>query len=113
MDKYIYKIYTTYYFFLFSAALDIIFYPIGAIVVTEVWNWVIKLYAKWLNPELPADEIAQQITTSALSSNLFNIVPFAGDSSRLDFHPYYAQKVLVWYQENEREQLSIKHLHHS
>lgn len=71
--------FSTYYFFLFSAALDIIFYPIGAIVLTEVWNWVIKFYAKWLNPELPADEIAQQITVSALSSNLFNIVPFVGD----------------------------------
>lgn len=71
--------FSTYYFFLFSAALDIIFYPVGAIVLTEVWNWNIKLYAKWLNPELPGEEIASQITVAALSSNLFNIVPFAGD----------------------------------
>ncbi len=71
--------FSTYYFFLFSAALDIIFFPVGAIVMTEVWSWMIKLYAKWLNPELPADEIASQITVGALSSNLFNIVPFVGD----------------------------------
>jgi hypothetical protein len=71
--------FSTYYFFLFSAALDIIFFPVGAIVVTEVWSWIIRLYAKWLNPELPADEIAQEITVGALSSNLFNIVPFVGD----------------------------------
>ncbi len=70
---------TTYYFLLFSAALDIIFFPIGVIIVTEVWAWVIRLYAKWLNPELPAQEIADQVTTHALSSHLFTIIPFLGD----------------------------------
>lgn len=71
--------FSTYYFLLFSAALDIIFFPIGTIIVTEFWAWVIRRYAKWLNPELPADEIADQITTHALSSNIFNIIPFIGD----------------------------------
>jgi hypothetical protein len=71
--------FSTYYFFVFSAALDIIFFPIGAIVVTEVWTWIIKTYARWLNPELPGEEIASEITTAALSSNLFNIVPFVGE----------------------------------
>lgn len=70
---------STYYFLLFSAALDIIFFPIATIVLTEFWAWVIRKYAGWLNPELPADEIADQITTHALSSNLFNIIPFIGD----------------------------------
>lgn len=70
---------STYYFLLFSAALDIIFFPIATIVLTEVWAWVIKKYAGWLNPELPAEEIADQITTHALSSNLFTIIPFVGD----------------------------------
>ncbi len=71
--------FSTYYFLLFSAALDIIFFPIGAILITQVWGWLIRLYANWLNPELPGDDIAHQITVSALSSNLFNIVPFIGD----------------------------------
>lgn len=71
--------FSTYYFFLFSAALDIIFFPVGAVIVTEVWTWIIRVYARWLNPELPADEIAHQITVGALSSNLFNIIPFVGD----------------------------------
>lgn len=70
---------STYYFLLFSAALDIIFFPIGTIVLTEVWAWVIRRYAIWLNPELPAEEISDQITTHALSSNLFTIIPFVGD----------------------------------
>ena len=68
-----------YYFLLFSAALDIIFFPITTLVMTELWAWVIRLYTKWLNPELPSDEISDQITTHALSSNLFSIVPFIGD----------------------------------
>lgn len=70
---------STYYFLLFSAALDIIFFPIAALVLTEVWSWIIRLYAGWLNPELPKEEIADQITTHALSANLFSIVPFLGD----------------------------------
>ncbi len=71
--------FSTYYFLLFSAALDIIFFPVGAILITQVWGWLIRLFANWLNPELPGDEISHQITVSALSSNLFNIVPFIGD----------------------------------
>lgn len=70
---------STYYFLLFSAALDIIFFPIAALVMTEVWAWMIRLYGRWLNPDLPHDEIADQITTHALSSNLFMIIPFIGD----------------------------------
>jgi uncharacterized membrane protein YjgN (DUF898 family) len=73
----------SYYFFLFSAALDIIFFPIGAIVLTEVWAWIIRRYSRFLNPNLPHEEIADQITTHALSSNLFSIIPFIGDIIQL------------------------------
>jgi hypothetical protein len=70
---------STYYFLLFSAALDVIFFPIGALIMTEVWAWVIRLYSGWLNPQAPKELIADQITTHALSSNLFYIIPFLGD----------------------------------
>lgn len=70
---------STYYFLMFSAALDIIFFPIGAIIMTEFWSWVIRKYSGWLNPELPREDIADQITTHALSSNVFMIIPFIGD----------------------------------
>jgi len=70
---------STYYFLLFSASLDIIFFPVTALVMTEVWAWMIRTYSKWLDPEMPHEEIADQITTHALSSNLFTIVPFLGD----------------------------------
>lgn len=70
---------STYYFFLFSAALDIIFFPVGAIILTEFWAWIIRKYSGWLNPSLPHEEIADQITTHALSSHIFMIIPFIGD----------------------------------
>lgn len=70
---------STYYFLLFSAALDIVFFPLAAIVLTEVWSFVIKKYSQLLNPDQPHDEIADQITTHALSSNLFTIIPFIGE----------------------------------
>lgn len=70
---------STYYFLLFSASLDIIFFPITALIMTEVWAWMIRIYSRWLNPELPHEEIADQITTHALSSNIFCMIPFLGD----------------------------------
>jgi hypothetical protein len=70
---------STYYFLLFSASLDIIFFPVTALVMTEVWAWFIRMYSKWLNPDQDHEEIADQITTHALSSNLFTISPFLGD----------------------------------
>lgn len=83
---------STYYFLLFSAALDIIFFPVATIVMTEVWAWIIRKYAEWLNASLPAEEIADQITTHALASHIFNIIPFIGDvlQSFLYFFLLYA-----------------------
>ena len=71
--------FSTYYFLVFSAAVDIIFFPITSLVVTQFWSWIIRTYSRWLNPDLPSEDIADQITTHALSSNLFNLVPFIGD----------------------------------
>lgn len=71
--------FSTYYFLLFSASLDIIFFPVTALIMSEFWAWMIRLYSKWLNPDLPHEEIADQISTHALSSNLFCIIPFLGD----------------------------------
>ncbi len=83
---------STYYFLLFSAALDIIFFPIATLVMTEVWAWIIRKYAEWLSADLPAQDIADQVTTHALSSHVFTIIPFIGDvfQSFLYFFLLYA-----------------------
>jgi hypothetical protein len=70
---------TTYSFLLFSSSLDIVFFPIAGLIVTEFWAWVIRTYSGWLNPDLEADTVADQITVHALSSNLFSMVPILGD----------------------------------
>lgn len=70
---------STYYFFLFSAALDIIFFPVVTLISTEVWAFIIRFFTQLLNPQLPAKEIADDITTHALSSNLLCMIPFLGD----------------------------------
>ncbi len=70
---------STYYFLLFSAALDIIFFPITTLVVTQFWSWIIRCFTKLLNPQLPAEQIAEQITTHALSAHTFYLVPLIGD----------------------------------
>ena len=68
-----------YYIFIFSTAIDVIFFPIMSLVVIEFWNFIIRFYARWLKVEGDHFVIADQITTVALSSNFFLVVPLIGD----------------------------------
>ncbi len=70
---------TTYYFLLFSAMLDIMFFPIITMVTTEFWNWVIRQFAKAMNFEGDQEEVAHQITVTALSSYIFFLIPLVGE----------------------------------
>ena len=76
-----------YSFFIISSALDILFFPIAALIINSYWSWVIKLFIKWLNPELDREKIADEITTHALSSHLLGIIPFVGEF--FQFFYYY------------------------
>lgn len=67
-----------YYFLIFSTALDLVFFPIMTLVSTELWNFVLKLYANWLQVEGDRDELVRDITSVALSSNFFLVVPIIG-----------------------------------
>jgi len=68
-----------YTFFVISSALDILFFPIAALIINGYWAWVIRLFTKWLNPDLDREKIADQITTHALSSHIIGIIPFVGE----------------------------------
>lgn len=68
-----------YSFFVISSALDILFFPIAAIIINSYWAWIIRLFIKWLNPDLDREKIADQITTHALSSHVLGIIPFIGE----------------------------------
>jgi hypothetical protein len=48
------------------------------LVSTELWNFVLKLYANWLKVEGDRDELVRDVTSVALSSNFFLVVPIIG-----------------------------------
>lgn len=76
-----------YAFFVISTALDILFFPIAALIINSYWAWVIRLFIRWLNPELDREKIADEITTHALSSHVLGIIPFIGEF--IQFLYYY------------------------
>ena len=67
-----------YYVMLFSTSLDIIFFPVITLIITEFWVWVVGLFARWMHAEGESTEIAHQVTNVALSSNFFLAVPIIG-----------------------------------
>lgn len=67
-----------YYILVFSSALDLIFFPILTLVVTEVWNLILRLYAGFLQVEGEPQEMASDITKVALSSHFFLLLPVIG-----------------------------------
>jgi hypothetical protein len=67
-----------YYLIVFSLLLDLVFFPILVLVQTEVMSWLIKFYAKLLKYQGSVDDVADQITTAALSSHFFSFIPMLG-----------------------------------
>lgn len=67
-----------YYLVLFSTTLDLVFFPVLTLVLTQLWNWVIRVFAHLMGFEGDIDEAADQITVVALSSNFFLILPIVG-----------------------------------
>ncbi len=67
-----------YYVLLFTTALDLVFFPILTLIVTEFWNFILRQYARWLKVDGDVDDIARDITTVALSSHFFLVLPVIG-----------------------------------
>lgn len=67
-----------YYFLIVTTALDLVFFPIVALITTELWNFVLKFYANRLQIDGDRDELVRDITSVALSSNFFLVVPIIG-----------------------------------
>lgn len=68
-----------YYFLVLSTALDLVFFPVLTLVVTQFWNVVISGFGRLL--EIEKEErmrIADQVTVVALSSNFFLVLPILG-----------------------------------
>ena len=68
-----------YYFLVISTALDLIFFPILTLVVTQFWNFVVRAFGWMLGLETEErQKIAEQVTVVALSSNFFLVLPIVG-----------------------------------
>lgn len=68
-----------YYFLVISTSLDLIFFPIVTLVVTQFWNFVVRTFGWLLGLEKEERELAaDQITVVALSSNFFLVLPVLG-----------------------------------
>lgn len=68
-----------YYFLIISTSLDIIFFPVLMLVVTQLWNLIIRAFGWMLGIEKSERQgIADDITVVALSSNFFLVLPIAG-----------------------------------
>lgn len=68
-----------YYLLVLSTSLDIIFFPVLMLVVTQFWIFVIQAFGWMLGIEKNERQlIAEDITVVALSSNFFLALPIAG-----------------------------------
>lgn len=67
-----------YYFLVLSTALDLVFFPILTLVQTQLWAFVLRAYARALRLPGDAGDIAEQVTSVALSSHFFLLVPIIG-----------------------------------
>jgi len=74
---------SAYSFLILSSSLDIIFFPVGLMIATEFWTWVIKKFADYIDPTQDNAKISHEITTHALTSNAFIFLPFIGDFIQL------------------------------
>ena len=67
-----------YYISLLSLLLDLIFFPIMTLIQVEVMNAIIRFYARLMGHDEDTHQIADQISTVALSSNFFSFIPLFG-----------------------------------
>ena len=71
-----------YSFFVLSAVLDVIFYPLFGFFIIQYWEMIIKLMGRLLQVPGDLSKKAQDIISVALASNIFKIVPVFGSPAQ-------------------------------
>lgn len=72
----------SFYLVIFSAILDVIFYPLFGIFIIQFWEFIIKVYARLLDTEGDIVKKSHDILAVSLSSNILKIVPIVGAPSQ-------------------------------
>jgi hypothetical protein len=72
--------FSAHYFFIISAVLDVIFFPLYTLISIEVWQFFINFfgYVKGIDKTL-RKQAAEEIVKASLSSHLLLIIPLFGD----------------------------------
>ena len=68
-----------HYFIILSTVIDVIFFPLFTLFVIQFWEFMIKLFARLLDYQGNAEEMASQVMAVSLSSHILSIVPIFGD----------------------------------
>ena len=71
-----------FYFLILSTILDVIFYPLFTLFLIQFWEFVIRLFARFLGEQENIDDKARSIMTVALSSHIFSVVPILGSMAQ-------------------------------
>lgn len=71
-----------FYFLILSTILDVIFYPLFTLFLIQFWEFVIKIFARFLGHQENIEDKAKSIMTVALSSQIFSIVPIFGSMAQ-------------------------------
>lgn len=71
-----------FYFLILSTILDVIFYPLFTLFLIQFWEFVIRLFAKFLGHQENIEDKARSIMTVALSSHIFSVVPILGSMAQ-------------------------------
>lgn len=71
-----------FYFLILSTILDVIFYPLFTLFLIQFWEFVIKLFAKFLGHQDNIEDKAKSIMTVALSSHIFSVIPVLGSMAQ-------------------------------
>lgn len=67
-----------YSFFILSAVLDVIFYPLFGFFIIQYWEMIIKLMGRLLQVPGDLSRKAGEIVSVSLASHMLKIVPFFG-----------------------------------
>lgn len=67
-----------YTFFVLSAVLDVIFYPLFGFFIIQYWEMIIKLVGRLLDAPGDLSQKAHEIISVQMASHIFKIVPIFG-----------------------------------
>lgn len=67
-----------FYVLIFSAILEVIFFPLFTLIIIQIWEFIIRGYARILELDNEISQKVDDIMSVTLSSNILMIIPIFG-----------------------------------